>query len=359
MASMRAPFVALALTLAGCTAASPDPLAMAADLPTARPLDAASAAALGVRVDEALARLEAGDVAAARRIAAEVLAADPSSARARAITAQGLMQDALEESPPTLGPWRRAEGELLRASRLAPNDPVVARLHARFLVADGHLSAAAARIDEGLAAEPDDPELLTLGARVRFDLGDERAAIPLLRRVEALRPDDPDPVWRLAQCQIRLAPAEIEGALRRERFDAAVAAFTRYRRLAPTDPDGFLAEAQARLARALAGDGVDPEEIERVIGLYRDAARLDPTSAEPAFGQGVAHELAGRAEDARSAYRAALALDPGHLPSLLNLGASLADAGDREAAVPLLRRALELGVTPDERDRIERYLAGG
>ena len=52
----------------------------------------------------------------------------------------------------------------------------------------------------------------------------------------------------------------------------------------------------------------------------------------------------------------AIDLDADHLPSLLNLAASLAAAGDDEAE-PLLRRALELDLTPDERARITAFLA--
>jgi hypothetical protein len=47
------------------------------------------------------------------------------------------------------------------------------------------------------------------------------------------------------------------------------------------------------------------------------------------------------------------------VPSVLNLAALLAestDAADRAAALVLLRRALELGVTAEERQQIEEFL---
>lgn len=355
---MRAWWVAVVSGLTACAGVSPDPAAMASDLPLPADISAERAAALQAESDRALAALRAGDVDRAREIVDGVLASDPAQARARAVLAHCLMQIAIQESPPTLAVWRRAEGELRRASRLAPEDPVVARLHAVFLAADGHVSAAAERVDTGLAAAPDDRDLLELGARLRYDLGDEIAAIPILERLISLIPNDADSVWRLAQCHARLAPSEVSPGERRSRFDSAVATFTRYRRLSPDDPDGALAEAQTRIARMTDSSGVDPVEVDTILELYRVAARLRPESPESPFGQGAVLELAGRHEEARGAYRAALALDPAHVPSLLNLAASLAAAGDRDAAEPLLERALELGVTADERTRIEAFLAG-
>lgn len=348
--------VVLLLSAAGCGGVAPDPAAMADDLPTARAFPPERIAELGARTDAALAALIAGDFERAEELAEAVLAVDPRRARARAVLAHCLMQEAIAESPPTLAPWRRAEGELRRASLLAPGDPVVARLHAAFLAADGHLSAAAERAEAGVAANPNDQALLELAARLRFDLGDERAAIPLLERFLALAPQNADAVWRLAQAHARVAPAEIEHDLRVARRDAAVAAFDRYLKLAPDDPEGPLAAATARFARLQETDEPDAELVAAILDLYDRAAQLLPASPAPHFGRGAVLDVAGRADAARTAYRAALALDQGHVPSLLNLAANLAAAGDRAAAIPLLRRALILGVTDDERTRIQSFL---
>jgi Flp pilus assembly protein TadD len=351
---------ALSIVLSSCAGVSPDPAAMERDLPEGSPVSPSEAAVLLQQSDEVVARFTSGDREGAVPGAVSLLQIDPADARARAVVAWSQMQAALAEaSPPPLIAWRAVEGEFRRASRLAPEDPFVVRLHAGFLVADGHLSAAAAMLDDGLARWPDDPDLLELGARVHYDRGDEREAIRLLRRVEALRPMDPDPVWRLGQCWIRTAPGEGSAAERSVAYAAAVRAFARYRTLRPDDPEGWLGEAQARLARA-ASDGITEDETDLILGLYAEAARLAPSSAEPAFGQGVTHDLAGSVMEAQSAYRAALALDASHVPSVLNLAALLAESteeADRNAALILLRRALELGVEPDERQRIERFLA--
>ncbi len=332
---------------------------MERDLPGSSAQSPSEAALLLERSDEVVARFTSGDRAGALPGARELLAVDPTDARARAIVAWSQMQTALAEaSPPPLSAWRAVVGEFRRASRLAPEDPFVARLHAGFLIADGHLSAAAGMLDDALARWPDDPNLLELGARVHFDRGDEREAIRLLRRVEALRPMDPDPIWRLGQCWIRVAPGERSADERTAAFTAAVRAFNRYRTLRSDDPDGWLGEAQARLSRA-AADGFADGEVEVIVGLYTEAARRAPESAEPAFGIGVTHAMAGAPVEAQAAYRAALALDAGHVPSVLNLAALLAestDAADRAAALVLLRRALELGVTAEERQQIEEFL---
>ncbi|MEY2980309.1 MAG: hypothetical protein RL562_536 [Planctomycetota bacterium] len=357
---MRGWLLALSIVAASCAGVSPDPAVMEQDLPERPPQSPSEAAVLLESSDEAVARFTAGDREGAVPDARALLALDPADARARAIVAWSRMQAALREaSPPPLAAWRAVEGEFRRASRLAPDDPFVIRLHAGFLIADGHLSAAAGMLDDALDRSPDDPELLELGARVHYDRGDEREAIRLLRRVEALRPMDPDPVWRLGQCWTRVAPGEPSAAERTAAHGAAIRAFARYRTLRPDDPDGWLGEAQARLSRA-AADGLAEAERDVVLGLYAESARRAPSSAEPAFGIGATHELAGSPAEAQAAYRTALALDPTHVASVLNLAALLAastEAADRAASLVLLRRALDLGVTADERRRIEDYLA--
>ena len=352
---------ALWIVAASCAGVSPDPASMERDLPTSAPRSASAAAVLLEQSDDLVALFTAGDREGAVPGARELLAVDPADARARAIVAWSQMQKALAEaSPPPLVAWRAAEGEFRRASKLAPDDPFVTRLHAGFLIADGHLAAAAGLLDDALARLPDDPELLELGARVHFDLGDEREAIRLARRVEVLRPMDPEPVWQLGQCWTRIADGERTSAERTAAHTASVRAFGRYRTLRPDDPDGWMGEAHARLSRARS-DGFAEGEAELILGLYAEAARRSPASPEPAFGLGATHELAGSVGEAQAAYRTALALDANHVPSALNLAALLASSdseSDRVAASVLLRRVLELGVAPDERRAIERFLSG-
>lgn len=59
--------------------------------------------------------------------------------------------------------------------------------------------------------------------------------------------------------------------------------------------------------------------------------------ADSAYGQGRAHHLAGRYEEAIQAYRAALAADPRHVRARNALAAAFASQGDFAQAIPIWR----------------------
>ena len=337
--------------LASCAGSLPDPARMAADLPSAREVSVDRRVQLDADIERARIELREGRVTAARAVVELVLEYDPRAGRARAILAQCHLLAATAQSPPLLEEFRLAEGEFRRASALAPKDPLVARLHAGFMIADGHLSAAAQRIADALAVRPDDPELLEIGGRVNFDLGNELAAVELLAARLELVPDDANSAWRLAQCHARLCRAADEEGERVTRAQAAAAAFRRYGELAPQDVDGLLGEAWALLA------GPDDDAgLARAVELYRSAAQLRPESADARYGIGMALARASRDEEARTALRSALELDPGHVGATLELAASLDAAGEHLAARALLERAMALDVNRDERSRIQRWL---
>jgi len=64
------------------------------------------------------------------------------------------------------------------------------------------------------------------------------------------------------------------------------------------------------------------------------------SQAEDFFRQGVAHERAGRMAEARAAYERTVALVPGHLQALNNLGTLLDEAGESRAAEARYRAAI-------------------
>lgn len=354
MRRVKPALLSIGLLLVACAGPVPDPAELERNLPGAREVDPARRAELDVQVAEARVALAASRVVEAKAAVQRVLEIDPRHARALAVLGQCRLAAARESTPPALDEYRLAEGELRRASAIAPADPLVALLHAEYLVADGHLSAAALRVDEGLAANPDDQALLELGGRVRFDLGDERAAIPLLSRRVALAAADVDSVWRLAQCHARLAAATFDRDERRRHATAARDAFHLNAALSPTDEEPLLGEAWAMLL--LLPERIDDASCAPILALYDRAARLDPASPEPAFGRGVALARAGRDAEARAAWREALSLDPRHLASLLELAASHAAAQEITEARVLLERALALSPPADERGRIEDWL---
>jgi tetratricopeptide (TPR) repeat protein len=345
--------------LLGCSSPAPVPEQIAAEMPAPRELsadervraDAAAAAAIE------LLRAERWEEAFLSGRAA--LELDPASARAMAVRGVQLMREAQEESPPALARWRQAEGELLRARRLAPGDPDVAVWLARFYAAEGHFAAAASVLDGVLAEAPEDAPCLRLAANLRYEMGEERRAAALLRSLLALTPEDAQARYRLAQCEVTLAESESDDAERARRLEQAAATFAEYRRLAPSRVDGWLGEAHARFAALQAGaleEEARGRALAAVLDLYREAQERAPSQADPVFGEGVVLEARGDRAGAMATYRRALRLQRDHAASLLNLAALLAEAGEGQEARELAERALRAGVTPQEERALRRFM---
>jgi tetratricopeptide (TPR) repeat protein len=352
--------LALAVVSVGCASPAPSPEQIASELPPTRDLDAQTAARVAERAEHAVRAAEAGRWGEAEDAADDALSLDPRSATARVARALCLMHEARREDPPELRAWRRADGELLLASRIAPNDPDVQLARARFLAADAHLSAAAECLEPSLARHPHHLASLREAARLRYELGEERLASALLVRLLAEAPDDAEALYRLAQCRTRIASSETIEKERSKALRDAARSFHRYVEKAPADADGWLGEAYATLAAArLDGPAALRAEADAILGLYRMVETLRELSPEPHFARALVLEETGERASARAAYRKALQLDPGHVPSLLNLAADLARTGteeDAREAHELCTRALRLGLEPEERRRVLRFV---
>lgn len=153
-------------------------------------------------------------------------------------------------------------------------------------------------------------------------------------------------------------------------------------RLAATAPDN--ADVQARYAKALVRAG-NLAEAERVVteALRRRAGnpallqelgnihvlagrpgpalevfaavlRTAPRDLGALLGRGVAHDLLGQHAEAQASYRAALALDPQHIPTINNLALSLLLENRAPEAVALLE---PLAGRPDAPERVRNNLA--
>ena len=338
--------------LAACSTPGPLPENIAAaELPAAAQLTPAERERLDMHVRAGIRDLELRDHHGAADQAGRALAIDGRAARAWAIAGRARQLLASFEQPPSLDEMHRAEGELRRASGLAPADPVVARLHAEVLRSTGHLTAAVQRAEAGLEAAPNDADLVAVAASLRYDLGDERRAIPHFERLLDLNPDTADAYYRLGECLVTVARSSIDEEAKRRAAEAARAAYRTYTEREPSDPDGFFGVA---LAESLV-DGAE-FDAERALAALRRAATLDALSPRADFNRGVILDRVGEPERAREAYRAALTRDRDHLPSILNLAANAAAAGLDDDARELCRRALELDVPSRERRRLERYL---
>ncbi len=133
---------------------------------------------------------------------------------------------------------------------------------------------------------------------------------------------------------------------------------------------GRLEEADAAASRVLM---VDPTNLEALIEVSRarisarqgffaiQPLKLAMTRAPKDWRApsllGVALEQSERLDEAREAYRQALALSPDNPAVLSNLGLSFASHGEPAQAEPLLRRAvLQPGATAQERQNLAVFL---
>lgn len=99
------------------------------------------------------------------------------------------------------------------------------------------------------------------------------------------------------------------------------------------------AQYRGKLGRVLLRAGM----IQEAIAAFRDAARLDPQSAEFQFDLGRAlSQAGGHTEDAAAAFDAALARDPNNAEFYAGYGSALMLAGQNEAGVEKLRRAVRM-----------------
>ena len=303
------------------------------------------------------ARLEQGRPDQAVTAASRALEQDPRHARARAVLAAGLAAQAAVTQPPDVLLLQRAEGAFRLAQRLAPEDPVVAARYARFLVADGHLSAAVEVLDAALGHSPDDRELLLLAAESRYELGEERLALPLLIRLRAVAPNHAPSRYRLALCELRLAEADDADGSPTEGLRRAVQGFDEYRAMAPGDQDGWLAAGQARVRLAAAVD--TPERrtqlLNEALSVWVEGEARFGAQPEFPYRVGWCFETLGRSTPAAAAYGRALQVEPDHAPSLLALAALRVEV-DPQATRSLLLRALQADITADERSQVLRWL---
>lgn len=83
------------------------------------------------------------------------------------------------------------------------------------------------------------------------------------------------------------------------------------------------------------------------LAILADAAKLNPKNADIEFNRSVAHKFLGDQASALAALDAALAIEPYHLPSILNKGMLLEDAGRVTEAAAIYRNAITISPTAD------------
>ena len=118
--------------------------------------------------------------------------------------------------------------------------------------------------------------------------------------------------------------------------ERAIAAYRRALRLNPNDADTHLNFGSALL---------DADQFDEAIAEFQHAISLRPNFPEAYLNLGTALHGAGRVDEAVSACRQAIAFAPS-APALANLAKLMAETGDAEQAIGLLKQAIALKDDP-------------
>lgn len=229
--------------------------------------------------DQAVARYQAGDRAAAKAEAQGILARAPKNADAFNLLAV-IAQDE--------GMQAEAEAFARKAVKVAPDNPLYLNTLGNGLLAQGRSAEAVEALKLAHAAAPDQADIL-------FNLGN-------------------------AQRQAGM-------------YDAATQSFRRTTELRP----GHIG-AYNNLALMLKSIG-DPESAATVL---IEAVGYAPKSAELRFNLGNALHAAGRLGAAEAAYRKAIELSPRHAEAYVNLGVVLEEGGLKDKAEAAFRQAIAI-----------------
>lgn len=301
-------------------------------------------------LESATERHRAGNLPEARRLYAQLLAADPD--HEVALFRSGLLD--LQE--------RRLD-DALKSIRKAT---LAAPRNARYQIALGQVLEAMQRWDQAaqayrcaLTADPgwqDDPAILgRLGTALR-EMGDVDAAIPVLERAAALDPQTPSHAVNLAVAlnqrrDFVAADAVLRTVLEREPRNAdaafnlgnalrglrqsreAAACF----RLAADSRPGF-ADALNNLGNALKDLG----DYAPAVAAFEEALRVRPDHVAALNNLGCLKRTLGRSDEAEELLRRGLEVDPRHPALHDNLGNVLKDAGELDEAIACFRRSLDL-----------------
>lgn len=336
---------------------------------------------IAARLSEAIARHEAGDIAAARAIYSEILSAIPNHPDALNLAGVAALQ---------VGQFDEALSRLSAAVALAPN---VASFQSNFgnaLRQSGDLARAIAAYDIAIRLDPELHVARFGRALANQAAGAFEAAIADWRWLLANEPGNVAARNNLGAALLAAnrpgeALAEFDGIvgaghdsadLQRNRTIALAslgrhsetqAAFERALELRPDDIDILLAYAawlvgmrrfdeaialyvraearhpgQARTLNDLGVAWLERGNIEMALQNLRAAATREPNSPTIRTNLGNALRAAGDANAAIVEYRSALALDATIAETFDNLGTALRDAGRLDEAVAAYEAALNL-----------------
>lgn len=171
-------------------------------------------------------------------------------------------------------------------------------------------------------------------------------AIKVLEKAISLYEDDPE-VWdQLGIAYWRLG-----------QFEKAKACYEKALTLDPTH--ALVLSNLGALSLSLYFQNKDQKELRAAINYFEKATGLDSRLGLAFRGLGVSYRLSGQREKAVEAWKKALAVDPDDDFSLLSLGTTLFEMGEKVQALPYLENYLKLKgkeLSQAEREKIERLI---
>lgn len=225
------------------------------------------------------------------------------------------------------GKYLDALGQLKKLERDVPRHPEVVHLKGVCLFEAKRFAEAEKVLSLALELKGELPELLDALAATCNRLGDYDRAEALYRRALAIRP-----TWNvLSNYGVLLKTLG--------RFDEAIACHERAVSLRPDAVDAW-----DNLAGTLFKAGNRKSGLEAL----RRIAELRPDKAETWSALGYEAFISGDRPAARAAIARALALDPADNRARLADGLVKVNCGDAEAGVPVVRKALEGPLSPEE-----------
>lgn len=261
----------------------------------------------------------AGDLASAAAMYAELIAADPDNHRATFLL--GLLEH-------QRGEHARSRVQFERLMQIAEQNPYYTLWFARVLRAAGDTPAALDRVRRCRELSPRDVPAMDLESQLLLDCGQVAAAVDVMRAGVVEEPDNVHLWARLGAAQLSLG--DVRSA--RTSLEAAI------------ERDGSRHEVWLNLGVALQRAG----ERDAATLAFEQSLRLNPDNAEGHYNFSVALDQNHCVERAIEHARRALALDPDRPEWLTGLAGILTEVGEPDEAAALFRRGLALAPRPRE-----------
>ncbi|HOW84575.1 MAG TPA: sulfatase-like hydrolase/transferase [Candidatus Aminicenantes bacterium] len=203
----------------------------------------------------------------------------------------------------------------------------------------GRLAEAEAILKKGAAANPRNYKLAIERGIVLAEMGRNDEAVAVLDRAAAIIDWDPE-LWNYLGVAY-WNKGDLDRAM--EAYERALALDPRYAAVLSN-----LGTAQAALSMRTK----DAALLRRAMDSFKRALEADPRDASAYNGLGAAYRLLGDVEAAISCFEQALALEPGHMQALYNLGTACLDKGDKAGALARLAEYKErYGKTLPDKDK--------